>query len=456
MSIFGTDGIRGVANADLTPERAFAIGRAAASVLAQLAGRRDHLILGRDTRCSGTMLEAAMVAGITSVGLDVALIGIVPTPAVACVTVRDHAIAGVMISASHNPVPDNGIKFFGADGFKLTDAQEREIEARLEASDLPRPIGAQIGVASIAHALGRHYHRSLRAQAVDLHGLEIVVDGAYGSAYAVAPYVLRALGARVHELHCEPDGARINVGCGATDLRSLQRAVLEKKSTRVIGVAFDGDADRALFVDERGEIVTGDHVLYILARDLASRGELGEPAVVGTVMSNLGLERALAGESIGLLRAPVGDRYVLERMRGAGLVLGAERSGHVIDLRYNTTGDGPMTAVSLLGVMARTSATLQELAAPLVEAPQILINVRVHAENLLDDAQIQAAIAAAHRELDGAGRLLIRPSGTEPLLRVMVEGSERAQVEALAASVAAAIESADQRASERRRSRQRR
>jgi phosphoglucosamine mutase len=439
---FGTDGVRGVANADLTPEIAFAIGRAGATVLAHTSERHRPVIVGRDTRLSGTMLEAAMVAGITSVGRDAVQIGVVPTPAVARVTIAENAAAGVMISASHNPIADNGIKFFGPDGFKLLDGVEREIEALIENDEsIPRPTGLGVGIARMAQNLGKHYYDELYGTGVDLSGLRIVVDGAFGAAYAMAPYALRKLGAEVVEINCENDGARINVKCGATHLEALQQAV-RNAGDGFVGVAFDGDADRALFVDETGEVVSGDHVMYAIGRALHDRGELNGDTIVGTVMSNIGFERALAQHGITLVRTAVGDRYVLERMRAGGFVLGGEQSGHIIDLRRNTTGDGPMTAVTLFGIMHDRKMRLHDLVRDVVVAPQILVNVRTPHKAVLDDPAIKHAIAAAEALLAGNGRLLIRPSGTEPLIRVMAEGDDQAEIERIAAELAGKIEQA--------------
>ena len=437
--LFGTDGVRGVANADLTPEMAFAIGRAGATMLAHESERHRAVIVGRDTRLSGTMLEAAMIAGITSVGRDIVSIGIAPTPAVAAVTVAEGAAAGVMISASHNPIADNGIKFFGPDGFKLSDADEIEIEGLIGRDDLPRPTGVDIGVARVAQNLLKHYYEQLYAGAADLSGIDVVLDAAFGAAYAIAPYAMRKLGATVHEINAENDGSRINVKCGATDLRMLVEKVRELSAAgreRVIGVAFDGDADRVLFVDETGTALSGDHAMYVLASDAHERGELAGDTVVGTVMSNIGLERALAKRNITLLRAAVGDRYVLERMRAEDFSFGGEQSGHIIDLRRNTTGDGPGTAIALLSILARTGKRLAELAADVVVAPQILVNVRTPHKAVLDEPRIVAAGVAAEAELEGSGRLLIRASGTEPLLRVMVEGDDRATIERIAHGLA--------------------
>lgn len=442
--IFGTDGVRGVANTELTPQLAFAIGRAGAHVLAQTSDRHRPIIVGRDTRLSGTMLEAAIISGITSVGRDVLSVGIVPTPAVATITVRTGAAAGVMISASHNPIEDNGIKFFGPDGFKLSDAMEDEIESLLDWDGFAQPVGTEIGVASLALNLGRHYYDELYAHAQPLSGLTVVVDAAFGAAYQYAPYALRKLGASVHELHCEADGARINVNCGATNLEPLQReiAALNKDGANAVGVAFDGDADRALFVDETAAPISGDHVMLILATAMRARGELAGDTVVATVMSNIGLERALAHHGIALLRAPVGDRYVLERMREGGFMLGGEQSGHIINLHSNTTGDGPMTAIAVFSTLMKNGKRLHELASEMKVYPQILVNVRTSAKHVLQDPQVQQAVREAEKFLTGNGRLLIRPSGTEPLIRVMVEGDDQQRIETLAHSLADLIRQA--------------
>jgi phosphoglucosamine mutase len=389
------------------------------------------------------MLEAALVSGLTSAGCNTISVGIVPTPAVASITRREGAAAGAMISASHNPIEDNGIKFFGADGFKLSDEVERRIEGLLESSELPRPTGAAIGTASLAQNLARHYYQELYEGDPDLTGLHVVVDGGYGAAYAIAPYALRKLGATVSEINCENDGSRINVACGTTDLRALQAAVharLDAGEAHVLGVAFDGDADRALFVDETAAILTGDHVLFALGRQMHARHELPNATIVATVMSNIGFERALEKHGVALVRTPVGDRYVLERMRTGGYALGGEQSGHVIDFRYNTTGDGLRTAVTLLDIVARTKSTLHELVREVVSAPQILLNVRTNDRAVLAKQSVRDAIAAAEEELAGSGRLLIRPSGTEPLIRVMAEGDDAALVQTVATRVAARIE----------------
>jgi phosphoglucosamine mutase len=445
--IFGTDGVRGVANLELTPELAFRVGRAAAAVLAHGHAPDRPIVIGRDTRLSGTMLEAAVIAGITSTGRDTLSLGIVPTPGVALVTRELQAAAGVVISASHNPIEDNGLKIFGPDGFKLSDDDEAEIEARLDAQDLPRPTHTGVGIARSAPGLVEKYTAAVRAASRDLRGLTLVVDAAYGAAYEIGPRIFAELGARVIAMHAENDGARINVACGATDLTTLCARVRDvaaaEPSAHVVGVAFDGDADRALFVDESGEALNGDHVMMILAEQARLAGTLRGDAIVGTVMSNIGLERALAETGIRLLRAPVGDRYVLERMRVDGYSLGGEQSGHIIDLARNTTGDGLMTAVSLFSTIARDGVTLRALAARLHVAPQILVNIRTsHKHVLATDERVRAAIAAAEEALGTSGRVLVRASGTEPLVRVMMEGDDKALIDRLAHEVAQTIRTA--------------
>jgi phosphoglucosamine mutase len=444
--LFGTDGVRGIANADLTPELAFRLGRAGAAVVGRDSPPERPLVVGRDTRLSGTMLEAAVVAGITSAGRDALSLGVVPTPGVARIATLIEAAGGVMISASHNPIEDNGIKFFGADGFKLDDARELAIEDALEDDSLPRPTHEGIGIARSAHGLIDRYFATLVEAGSDLRGLTIVVDAAYGAAYLVAPKALAKLGATVVPIHAEDDGSRINVACGSTDPAALCARVRELAArdphAHVLGVAFDGDADRALFVDEEGTPLSGDHVMLILAREKKRRGVLARDTVVGTVMSNIGLERALAADGIALVRAAVGDRAVLETLRAGAYVFGGEQSGHIIDLERTTTGDGPMTAVSLFSIVAAQGARLRELAADLHVAPQVLVNVRTQRKGAVDDPLVLAAIARAERGLGAGGRILVRPSGTEPLIRVMIEGDDRARIEALAHEVAEVVRSA--------------
>jgi len=438
--LFGTDGVRGVANEFLTPELAFALGRAGGFTLAAHGARRPVLV-GRDTRLSGPMLEAALCAGLASVGLDVWKLGIVPTPAVAFLTRVLHGAAGVMISASHNPIEDNGIKFFAADGSKLPDALEDEIALLVDADrPLPRPTGGRVGDILERRRVVRTYERHCIGLGVPLKGATVVVDGAYGAAYAIAPRVLRALGASVVPLHCKPDGRRINVACGSTHLDPLQTEV--RKHPGSVGVAFDGDADRALFVDETVDVVTGDHVMAIWGLALARAGSLPGKTIVATVMSNVGLERALRDAGITLERTAVGDRYVLEAMQRGGHRLGGEQSGHIIDLESNSTGDGIATAVKILSMRAQ-QGSLHELAQTMRVYPQVLVNVRVADKRKVEeDRVVRAAIAAAQQALDGSGRVLVRPSGTEPLVRIMVEGPDESQIRSIAGEIAARVEEA--------------
>jgi phosphoglucosamine mutase len=447
--VFGTDGVRGIANVDLTPELAFGVGRAGAFVLAGDADPMRPFVIGRDTRLSGTMLEAAVVAGITSIGRDTISVGIVPTPAIARIVTSIGALGGVMISASHNPIEDNGLKFVGADGFKLDDATEREIERVLaDDSEVPRASHDGIGLAKRSHGLVDRYFMNVIEAGGDLSPLTVVVDAAFGAAYEIGPRVLAALGATVVALHAEDDGSRINVDCGSTNLAPLQARVRElaaaDKAAHVVGVAFDGDADRALFVDEDGNALSGDHVMLALAVQKKRLGQLARDTLVATVMSNVGLERALKDEGIGLLRAAVGDRYVLEMMRAGGYNLGGEQSGHLIDLDRNTTGDGPLTAVMLFSLVVAAKTTLRALTAAMHVYPQILLNVRTNRKDVIDSDAVRAAIARVDAALGSDGRLLVRASGTEPLVRVMIEGDDRARIERLAAEVAETVERAAQ------------
>ena len=437
--LFGTDGVRGVANDFLTPELAFALGRAGGFVLASHGAKRPVLV-GRDTRLSGPMLEDALCAGICSVGLDVWKLGIIPTPGVAYLTRRLEGAAGVMISASHNPIEDNGIKFFAADGCKLPDALEDEIAAHVEAHhELPRPTGKAVGSIEDRSRAAAMYAEHCVSLGGDLSGRTVVIDGAFGAAYELAPRVFRTLGATVVRLHCKNDGGRINVQCGATDLRRLRNAVAKHPGS--VGVAFDGDADRALFIDEDGNDVTGDHVLAIWAKELLGRGELPHATIVATVMSNLGLELALKAMGAILIRTAVGDRYVLEAMQRGGFRIGGEQSGHIIDLEANTTGDGIATAVRLL-TLAAGAGSLSALRAGMQTYPQILVNVRVADKACMDGDGVRGAIADAEQALLGRGRILVRPSGTEPLIRIMIEGQDEKEMRTLAQSVADRIAAA--------------
>lgn len=434
--LFGTDGIRGVANADLTPELAFRVGRATG---AELGGADATFVLGRDTRLSGPMLEAALAAGLCSVGVHVGLGGILTTPAVAYLTRDLGAACGVVISASHNPVEDNGIKLFGGDGFKLPDAREAAIEALLDRDDLPRPTGTAMGtIGAIPDGADRYLAHLAGLSTGGLDGMKIVVDCAFGAAVRVAPRLWEMLGADVVILHGEPDGSRINVACGSTDLGPLRQVVLACGAD--VGFAHDGDADRVLAVDELGEEVDGDALMGICALERHRLGRLAGGIVVATVMSNLGLEQRLAQEGIRLERAQVGDRYVLERMLETGATLGGEQSGHLIFLDQATTGDGLVTAIALTNVMSATGRRLSELRAGIPRLPQVLVNVRVQARNgLIYAPEVDGAVAAAEARLASRGRILVRPSGTEPLVRVMVEAASHEEARAVAEEVAAVI-----------------
>lgn len=433
--LFGTDGIRGVANVELTPELAFKVGRAASHVLSRDGGA---FVIGRDTRISGEMLEAALVASICSTGGTALRAGIIPTPGAAHLG-RTHGAVAVAISASHNPVADNGIKFFARDGFKLPDTVEDAIEAALDRRDLRRPTGAEVGRAeTLADAVESYADFVASLATVPPSGLRVVVDCAYGAAYAAAPLVWQRLGATVIPINAEADGRRINVDCGSTSPEVVRRAVLEHGAD--LGFAHDGDADRVIAVDETGRIVDGDAIMGLCALHLAGTGRLPGMAVVATVMSNLGLEVALRRAGIALERTKVGDRYVLERMREVGVPLGGEQSGHVIFLDHVTTGDGLVTAVQVANVMMESGRRLSELAAPIQRFPQVLKNVRVAARDGVGaHPAVQAAVGEAERRLGARGRVLVRPSGTEPVVRVMVEAEDGDEAEALAAHLVEVI-----------------
>jgi len=423
--LFGTDGVRGTANRELGAELAFRLGRAGACVLAREA-RSKRIVVGRDTRASGEMLEAAVVAGMLSAGIDALLLGVVPTPAVAYLTKALQAAGGVVISASHNPAPDNGIKFFAADGYKLRESAEEAIEGLVlgDMSGIPSPVGAEIGRAiPVPDAGERYMAHALSIGPRDAGGLRIAVDCANGAAYALAPKIFGALGADVIPLGVGPDGLNINDGCGSTKPQLLQETVLAHGAD--LGFSFDGDADRLIAVDEKGNIVNGDAVILACARYLKARGYLPLDTVVVTVMSNLGLHRALAASGIKSVVTKVGDRYVLEEMLRTGVRLGGEQSGHIIFLDHNTTGDGIVTALFLLRVMQETGRSLGELASDLECYPQLLENVRVYdKERVLKSPLLAAAIREQESRLGGDGRILIRASGTEPLIRVMVEARD--------------------------------
>jgi phosphoglucosamine mutase len=442
VKLFGTDGIRGKANHyPMTGEIAFEVGRAAAYVLRKKNGR-NKILIGKDTRLSGYMLESALTSGICSMGTNVALVGPMPTPGIAFVTRSLRVDAGVVISASHNPYDDNGIKFFSSDGFKLPDAIESEIEKTMFSQRLEkiRPEGAGIGKAvRIDDASGRYieYVKSSFPKGRTLEGMKIVIDCSNGSAYKITPDVLKELGANVIAINDKPDGININANCGATHPEAMQRSVLEHKAD--IGIAHDGDADRTIICDERGEIVDGDKLMAICALDLKKDGKLNGNTIVATVMSNIGFELFLKKSGIKVLRTKVGDRYVVEEMVKKGCNLGGEQSGHIIFLDYNTTGDGPITALQILSTMCRREKSLSELASYIPIYPQVLVNVPVKKIKNIDDIpKIKTAIKKADKKLEN-GRILVRPSGTEPKIRVMVEGDNMDGITELAEEIAEVI-----------------
>ncbi|MCC6141152.1 MAG: phosphoglucosamine mutase [Nitrospira sp.] len=438
--LFGTDGIRGVANLEpMTSEMAMHLGRAAAHLFMRRAGRHQ-IVIGKDTRISGYMLESALTAGICSMGVDVLLVGPMPTPAIAFLTRSLRADAGVVISASHNAYQDNGIKFFSSNGFKLPDEMEARIEDLIVSNEIShlRPTADLIGKAfRIDDAEGRYIEFAKRSlpRELDFQGIKLVVDCANGAAYKLAPKVLRELGAKVEVIGCEPNGMNINAGCGAVHPEQLQEAVCRHKAD--IGIALDGDADRAIFVCEQGTIVDGDHVMAALGLDLHQNGLLAKQTLVGTVMSNFGLELCMAKAGVKLLRTPVGDRYLLERMLAEGYNFGGEQSGHFIFLDHNTTGDGLISALQMISLMKRTGKPLSELAQAMSAVPQILLNITVKQKPKLETVpDIDRAIREGERRLNGSGRVLVRYSGTEPLLRIMVEGERDAVIKEVAEDLA--------------------
>jgi phosphoglucosamine mutase len=423
--LFGTDGVRGKANEALTAELALSLSVAAVRVLGETGVFHRHpplAVVGRDPRASGEFLEAAVVAGLASAGVNVVRLGVLPTPGVAFLTEACDADLGVMLSASHNPMPDNGIKFFARGGNKLDDALEDEIEARL-VEVWPRPTGAGVGrvtaQASLVETYVAHLVNSL-GKPVSLEGIKVVVDCANGAAFQAAPAAFEAQGADVHRIHAEPDGININENCGSTHMDSLRSAVLEQRAD--IGIALDGDADRCLAIDAFGRVVDGDQILAILALALREEGRLKNDTVVATVMSNLGLVNAMRSAGVTVKQAKVGDRYVLEEMKTGGFILGGEQSGHVVMLEHATTGDGVLTALHLMSRMATSGQSLAQLASVMTRLPQVLINVHgVDKSRAATDPQLSAAVSEAEAELGDSGRVLLRPSGTEPLVRVMVE-----------------------------------
>ncbi|MGG1600847.1 phosphoglucosamine mutase [Paenibacillus naphthalenovorans] len=438
---FGTDGVRGVANQGLTPELAYKIGRCGGFVL---AGRveKPNVVIGRDTRISGPMLEAALVAGLLSIGANVIRLGVVTTPAVAYLTRTLKADAGVMISASHNPVEDNGIKFFGADGFKLSDETELEIERLMDAEldELPRPVGGEIGTV-LDNDQAKYMYLDYVKSTVDssFKGCRIVLDCAHGAAYELAPKVFEELGAEVISIGAEPDGRNINEGFGSTHPEKLQKLVVERGAQ--IGLAFDGDADRLIAIDENGEEVDGDYILSICGQAMNQAGKLRQQTIVTTVMSNIGFFKGIESLGMKAAKTAVGDRYVMEEMRKGGYNLGGEQSGHVIFLDYNTTGDGILTALQLMDTVVKSGKKLSELKQIMRKYPQTLVNVRVADKSKLkDNAAVELAIRKVEEELGDNGRVLVRPSGTESLIRVMAEGPDKEQVEAYVQQIAEVIQ----------------
>jgi phosphoglucosamine mutase len=432
--LFGTDGVRGLANVDITPELALSLSVAAAHVLgdASLAqGRRPKAVVGRDPRASGEFLSAAVVAGLASAGVDVYDAGVLPTPAVAYLTADTPADVGVRLTASHNPMPDNGITFFAEGGHKLPDEVEDEIAARLD-QEWTRPTGAHVGrVHQMRDGHTRYISHLLTVLPNRLDGLKIVIDGAHGAASQVSPEVFRLAGATVHEIGTEPDGLNINDGYGSTHLEHLQEAVVARGAD--LGIAHDGDADRCLAVDADGVEVDGDQIMAILALAMKDRGTLAKDTLVTTVMSNLGLLQAMEREGVSVVQTGVGDRYVLEEMRRSELSLGGEQSGHVIFLDHGTTGDGVLTGLMLAARVADTRRSLAELAGVMTRLPQVLVNVKgVDKSRVETDEELQMAVKAEEAALAGSGRVLLRKSGTEPVVRVMVEAAEQEQAQAVA------------------------
>lgn len=442
--LFGTDGVRGVANAEpVTCETVLRLGQAVAQLCKKAAGRRHRVVVGKDTRVSGDMLESALTAGICSMGVDVLLAGVLPTPGIAFLTRDLGATAGAVISASHNPFQDNGIKLFAATGFKLPDAVEQEIEQLVVngGRDLPRAAATQVGKAGRVDDAPRRYKSFVKntlPRELSLRGLKIVIDGAHGAAYRVGPEVFEELGAEVVAIGVSPDGENINRGCGAVHPECLQAAVVAERAQ--VGVALDGDADRIILVDERGEVVDGDEVLAMVAADMLAEGTLKHATVAATVMSNVGLEVALRERGAHLVRVAVGDRHVVEAMRRNGYNLGGEPSGHLIFLDHHTTGDGIVAGLNVTRLMVERQRPLSELKRVMSKFPQVLLNVPVKERRDLQAIRpLQQAMARIAAALNDRGRVLVRYSGTEPVVRVMVEGEHPEQVSEYAAEIAAVI-----------------
>jgi phosphoglucosamine mutase len=440
--LFGTDGVRGVANRELTAELALALGAAAARRLASSDElRRRVAVIGRDPRASGEMLEAAVIAGLTSEGVDALRVGVLPTPAVAYLTRAYDADFGVMISASHNPMPDNGIKIFGPGGHKLDDDTEDQIEDLVAAGPGLRPVGAGLGrIVDAEDAADRYLRHVGKASTVRLDGLTVVVDCAHGAASSVAPRTYRAAGARVIAINADPNGININDNCGSTHLESLRSAVLARGAD--LGLAHDGDADRCLAIDANGELVDGDAIMFVLALAMKEAGELASDTVVATVMSNLGLHLAMRSVGVTVRTTSVGDRYVLEELRAGEYSLGGEQSGHIVMPALGSTGDGIVTGLRLMARMGQTGSPLSELASAMQPLPQVLINVEVADKATAAAAPlVQTAVDEAAAELGDTGRILLRPSGTEPMIRVMVEAAEEDVAHRVASRVAEAVSS---------------
>jgi phosphoglucosamine mutase len=419
---FGTDGVRGIANSELTPEFAFKLGRFGGFVLTK-DKERPKVLIGRDTRISGHMLEGALVAGLLSIGAEVMRLGVISTPGVAYLTKVMGAQAGVMISASHNPVQDNGIKFFGPDGFKLSDEQELEIEKLIDlpVDELPRPIGADLGQEMDYFEGGQKYLQYLKNTVdEDFSGIHVALDCAHGSTSALATHLFADLDADLSTMGASPNGLNINAGVGSTHPEALASFVIEKGAD--VGLSFDGDGDRLIAIDEKGNIVDGDQIMYICAKYLKEQGRLKHGTVVSTVMSNLGFYKGLESLGIQSAQTAVGDRYVVEEMKKGGYNLGGEQSGHIIFLDYNTTGDGLLTGLQLVNILKITKKPLSELAAEMKKFPQKLINVKVtDKHHVTDNQKVKEVIEHVESEMKGNGRILVRPSGTEPLVRVMAE-----------------------------------
>ncbi len=430
-NLFGTDGVRGTANVELSPYLALKLGATAAHVLIERK-QNTRVLVGRDPRISGDILECALVAGICSMGVDAVIAGVIPTPGVAYLTSATNAAAGVVISASHNPVRDNGIKFFGPDGYKLDDSIELSIEQQIDDFDsFPRPQGADVGKVMLRHDLAWQYAGQVKQSArIPLAGMKLIIDCANGAASEIAPKLFEELGARVTCINSSPNGININADCGSLHPDRMGESV--RKLSADAGLAFDGDADRVIMSDELGNVIDGDHIMAIYGLYQAKANDLPGNVVVGTIMSNIGLEIALNDNNVKLIRASVGDRYVAEEMRSSGAVIGGEKSGHIILSRHTTTGDGMVTALQVLSIMIRTGKRLSELASQMHEFPQLLVNVKVSRRDGWDEEpEICRAIAEVEKKLMGRGRVVVRPSGTEKLIRVMAEGPDAQELEEL-------------------------